>query len=177
MAMQAPSEQRLPFREKFAYGVGDFGYNFVLNITTLYLLKFLTDVAGINAAWAGVIFLVSKVFTGFTDLGTGILLDTRKKFGPRGKFRPFMLWTIVPLFIFNMLLFCNFDLSSNTKTLLFILCFMGFGLFFSLGNASYGAMVPAMTKSSQDRAELAAWRQGEPTPVCCSQPWALCRSP
>ena len=43
MAMQAPSEQRLPFREKFAYGVGDFGYNFVLNITTLYLLKFLTD--------------------------------------------------------------------------------------------------------------------------------------
>lgn len=160
MVMQAPSEQRLPFREKFAYGVGDFGYNFVLNITTLYLLKFLTDVAGINAAWAGVIFLVSKVFTGFTDLGTGILLDTRKKFGPRGKFRPFMLWTIVPLFIFNMLLFCNFDLSSNTKTLLFILCFMGFGLFFSLGNASYGAMVPAMTKSSQDRAELAAWRQG-----------------
>jgi GPH family glycoside/pentoside/hexuronide:cation symporter len=160
MVDQEISENRLPFREKFAYGVGDFGYNFVLNITTLYLLKFLTDVAGINAAWAGVIFLVSKVFTGFTDLGTGIFLDTRKKFGPRGKFRPMMLWTIVPLFIFNMLLFCNFDFDSNTKTLLFISCFMGFGLFFSIGNASYGAMVPSMTKNIQDRAELAAWRQG-----------------
>ncbi|MCS3770371.1 GPH family glycoside/pentoside/hexuronide:cation symporter [Aeromonas hydrophila] len=160
MVAQSHNESRLPFREKFAYGVGDFGYNFVLNITTLYLLKFLTDVAGINAAWAGVIFLVAKVFTGFTDLGTGIFLDTRKRFGPRGKFRPMILWTILPLFIFNMLLFCNFDLDSSTKTILFILCFMGFGLFFSLGNASYGAMVPSMTKNIQDRAELAAWRQG-----------------
>ncbi|MGL5948353.1 MAG: glycoside-pentoside-hexuronide (GPH):cation symporter [Aeromonas sp.] len=160
MTAQTVDEARLSFREKLAYGVGDFGYNFVLNITTLYLLKFLTDVAGVNAAWAGVIFLVAKVFTGFTDLATGILLDTRKSFGPRGKFRPFMLWTLVPLFIFNMLLFSNFDLDNTTKTAVFIACFMGFGLFFSLGNASYGAMVPAMTKNSQDRAELAAWRQG-----------------
>ncbi|MGL6002133.1 MAG: MFS transporter, partial [Plesiomonas sp.] len=79
------ADVRLPFKEKFAYGVGDFGYNFILDITTLYLLKFLTDEAGIPAAWAGVIFLVAKVFTGFTDLGTGMLLDSRKKVGPRGK--------------------------------------------------------------------------------------------
>ena len=160
MLVQTLKEKRLPFKEKFAYGVGDFGYNFVLNITTLYLLKFLTDVAGINAAWAGVVFLVAKVFTGFTDLGTGIFLDTRNNFGPRGKFRPMLLWTIVPLFICNMLLFYNFNLDNNTKTTLFIISFMAFGLFFSLGNASYGAMVPSMTKNSQDRAELAAWRQG-----------------
>lgn len=31
MAMQNASEQHLPFKEKFAYGVGDFGYNFLLN--------------------------------------------------------------------------------------------------------------------------------------------------
>ncbi|MGL4546016.1 MAG: glycoside-pentoside-hexuronide (GPH):cation symporter, partial [Plesiomonas sp.] len=154
------AEQRLPFREKFAYGVGDFGYNFILDITTLYLLKFLTDVAGIPAAWAGVIFLVAKVFTGFTDLGTGMLLDARRNFGPRGKFRPFLLWTTIPLTIFNLLLFWNFDLSQTAKTVIFIITFMSFGLFFSLGNATYGAMVPAMTKNSQDRAELAAWRQG-----------------
>lgn len=164
--MTAPAAEkagngRLPFKEKFAYGVGDFGYNFILDITTLYLLKFLTDVAGIHAAWAGVIFLVAKVFTGFTDLGTGMLLDARHKFGPRGKFRPFLLWTTIPLFILNCLLFWNFEaLGATAKTILFIVCFMGFGLFFSLGNATYGAMVPAMTTNVQDRAELAAWRQG-----------------
>lgn len=154
------ADVRLPFKEKFAYGVGDFGYNFILDITTLYLLKFLTDEAGIPAAWAGVIFLVAKVFTGFTDLGTGMLLDSRKKVGPRGKFRPFLLWTTIPLLIFNLLLFWNFELGTTAKTVLFIVCFMCFGLFFSLGNATYGAMVPSMTKNSQDRAELAAWRQG-----------------
>ncbi|MGL4985237.1 MAG: glycoside-pentoside-hexuronide (GPH):cation symporter, partial [Plesiomonas sp.] len=96
----------------------------------------------------------------FTDLGTGMLLDSRKKVGPRGKFRPFLLWTTIPLLIFNLLLFWNFELGTTAKTVLFIVCFMCFGLFFSLGNATYGAMVPSMTKNSQDRAELAAWRQG-----------------
>lgn len=160
MNLTPADELRLTLRERFAYGIGDFGYNFVLQITTLYLLKFLTDVADINAAWAGFIFLVSKLFTGFTDLGTGIWLDSRKKLSSRGKFRPMLLWTILPLFIFNILLFYNFDQYTYFKTILFIICFMVFGLFYSLGNASYGAMVPAITKCSQERAELAAWRQG-----------------
>lgn len=40
---------------------------------------------------------------------------------------------------------------------------MLFGLFYSLMNCSYGAMVPAITKNPHERAQLAAWRQGGAT--------------
>ncbi|MDI5349525.1 hypothetical protein MJL48_33195, partial [Salmonella enterica subsp. enterica serovar Kentucky] len=40
----------------------------------------------------GIIFLIAKFFTAFTDMGTGIMLDSRRKIGPKGKFRPFVLY-------------------------------------------------------------------------------------
>ncbi|MGX5834209.1 glycoside-pentoside-hexuronide (GPH):cation symporter [Aeromonas piscicola] len=160
MANNKFEHDRLRWQEKMAYGVGDLGYNFLLNCTTLYLLIFLTDVANIPAAWAGGVFLISKFFTACTDLITGSVLDSRTNLGPRGKFRPFLLWTILPLALINTTLFMSFDLPVNLKTVLFTVLFMMFGAFYSFGNASYGAMVPALTKRLQDRAELAAWRQG-----------------
>lgn len=42
-----PATLRLPFKEKLAYGMGDLGSNILLDIGTLYLLKFYTDVLGL----------------------------------------------------------------------------------------------------------------------------------
>ncbi len=51
---------RLPFREKVAYGMGDLGSNILLDIGTLYLLKFYTDVLGLPGTYGGIIFLIAK---------------------------------------------------------------------------------------------------------------------
>ncbi|MDI5035927.1 hypothetical protein MJM43_29550, partial [Salmonella enterica subsp. enterica serovar Montevideo] len=39
----------------------------------------------------------AKFFTAFTDMGTGIMLDSRRKIGPKGKFRPFVLYAAFPV--------------------------------------------------------------------------------
>lgn len=41
-----PATLRLPFKEKLSYGIGDLASNILLDIGTLYLLKFYTDVTG-----------------------------------------------------------------------------------------------------------------------------------
>ena len=68
-----PATLRLPFKEKLAYGMGDLGSNILLDIGTLYLLKFYTDVLGLPGTYGGIIFLIAKFFTAFTDMGTGIV--------------------------------------------------------------------------------------------------------
>ncbi len=78
-----PATLRLPFKEKLAYGMGDLGSNILLDIGTLYLLKFYTDVLGLPGTYGGIIFLIAKFFTAFTDMGTGIMLDSRRKIGRR----------------------------------------------------------------------------------------------
>lgn len=153
----------LTLREKFAYGMGDFGSNLMLCIGTLYLLKFYTDELGMPAFYGGIIFLVAKFFTAFTDMLTGVLLDSRRQIGARGKFRPFILYACVPVGLVATAQFMANDFGLPVKTVLATVLFMLFGLFYSLMNCSYGAMVPAITRNSQDRAQLAAWRQGGAT--------------
>lgn len=157
-----PATLRLPLREKLAYGMGDLGSNILLDIGTLYLLKFYTDVLGLPGTYGGIIFLIAKFFTAFTDMGTGIMLDSRRKIGPKGKFRPFVLYAPFPV---TLLAVANFvgTLEITGKTVVATLLFMLYGLFFSMMNCSYGAMVPAITKNPDERASLAAWRQGGAT--------------
>ncbi|MFA3760613.1 MFS transporter [Yersinia sp. 2544 StPb PI] len=160
---QDPVTLRLPLREKIAYGMGDFGSNLMLCIGTLYLLKFYTDILGLPAIYGGVIFLIAKFFTAFTDMFTGVLLDSRRHIGVKGKFRPFILYASLPVALLAVANFLNTGFSLNIKTVLATVLFMLFGLFYSLMNCSYGAMVPAMTKNPNERAHLAAWRQGGAT--------------
>ncbi len=86
MSDHNPLTLKLNLREKIAYGMGDVGSNLMLCIGTLYLLKFYTDELGMPAYYGGIIFLVAKFFTAFTDMLTGFLLDSRKNIGPKGKF-------------------------------------------------------------------------------------------
>ena len=74
-----PLTLKLSLREKCAYGMGDFGSNLMLCIGTLYLLKFYTDELGMPAFYGGIIFLVAKFFTAFTDTDSHVI---NRKTGP-----------------------------------------------------------------------------------------------
>lgn len=80
------TDEKLSLKEKISYGFGDFGNGFMFDLGQLYLLKFFTDVAGIPAAAAGGIFLVSKLFAAVVDPIVGTSIDYRKRIGPKGKF-------------------------------------------------------------------------------------------
>ncbi|ELY14553.1 membrane permease, partial [Salmonella enterica subsp. enterica serovar Enteritidis str. 436] len=142
-----PATLRLPFKEKLAYGLGDLGSNILLDIGTLYLLKFYTDVLGLPGTYGGIIFLIAKFFTAFTDMGTGIMLDSRRKIGPKGKFRPFVLYAAFPVTLLAIANFVGTPFEVTGKTVVATMLFMLYGLVFSMMNCSYGAMVPAITKN------------------------------
>lgn len=158
-----PATLRLPFKEKLSYGIGDLASNILLDIGTLYLLKFYTDVLGLPGTYGGIIFLISKFFTAFTDMGTGIMLDSRRKIGPKGKFRPFILYASFPVTLLEIANFVGTPFDVTGKTVMATILFMLYGLFFSMMNCSYGAMIPAITKNPNERAQLAAYRQGGAT--------------
>lgn len=158
-----PTKLKLSLTEKMAYGIGDVGSNILLDVATLYLLKFYTDVLGIPGYYGGIIFLISKFFTAFTDIFTGVVLDSRKNIGKNGKFRPFILYFSFPVALLAIANFVGNDFSLSVKVVVATGIFMLFGLVFSLMNCSYGAMVPAITKNPNERASLAAWRQGGAT--------------
>ena len=79
----------LPLWEKVSYGFGDTACNIYFQIVIVYLMQFYTDVFGISAAAAGTMFLVVRIFDGFTDPMMGAIADrTDSRWG---KYRPYML--------------------------------------------------------------------------------------
>ncbi|AOH54649.1 hypothetical protein ABE28_009835 [Peribacillus muralis] len=159
--MERPVEtsEKLKLKEKIAYGMGDVGNNFLFDLGQIYLLKFYTDALGLPSATAGLIFLITKIWDAFADITVGTWVDNRKKIGPKGKFRPFILYTAVPLALITIVSFTNPNFSLTGKMIWAYATYMAFGTIYSISNIPYGSMVPAMTKDPVERAELAAFRQ------------------
>ncbi len=154
----AKKEDRLSLKEKLAYGAGDLGNGFMFDLGQIYLLKFYTDVLGISAVYAGLVFLVSKLFDAFVDAGVGTYVDSRTKIGKRGKFRPFILFGTLPLAITTFITFLTPELSQGGKVFWAFATYMLFNATYSVVNIPYGSLAASMTKNPVDRAGLASFR-------------------
>ncbi|BAP86632.1 major facilitator superfamily transporter [Paucilactobacillus hokkaidonensis JCM 18461] len=138
---------------------GDVGNNLLFDMGQLYLLKYFTDQLKLPAAAAGTIFLVAKIWDAFMDISVGTWIDNRTNIGKRGKFRPFILWSAIPL---ALLLIANFTMPNFSVTGQLVwayVAYMLFGTCYSISNIPFGSMIPTMTKNSQERSELASYRQ------------------
>lgn len=150
---------KLSVKEKISYGFGDLGNGFMFDMGQLYLLKFLTDVAGIPAIVGGSIFLVTKLFDAVVDPLVGSFIESRK-FNPEvGKYRPVMMVSSIMLAILSVFVFLTPNWSIQGKIIYAYVSYMLWGVFYSFANIPYGTLASTMTRDPQERTSLAAFRQ------------------
>ena len=150
---------KIPLKEKFAFGLGDVGNNFLFDLGQIYLLKFYTDSLGIPPAAAATLFLVCKLLDGFTDVAVGTWVDNRTKWGRLGKFRSFMFYAVPPLALCTAISFYNPDFEVSGKIIWAYFTYAAFGLAYTMFNVPYGSMLPVMTKDPLERASMASFRE------------------
>ncbi|WP_105980299.1 glycoside-pentoside-hexuronide (GPH):cation symporter [Staphylococcus simulans] len=155
---KAIEKPKLPLKEKIAYGFGDLGNGMMFDLGQIYLLKFYTDVLGISATYAGLVFLISKIFDAFVDTGVGSYIDSRKNIGPRGKFRPYILFGTVPLAIMTVMTFITPNLDYTGKVIWAFATYMIFSMAYSIVNIPYGSLSASMTVNADDRTQLSVFR-------------------
>ena len=150
------SPERLTFREKFAYGLGDTASNFYFALFNSFLVYYYTDVFGLASSTAGTIAGSVPFVVALLNPLVGILADrTETRWG---KFRPYLLWGAIPYGIFGYLMFSNPALSPGTK-LIFAYATYGLTLMAYLAiNTPYSALMGVMSPSSADRTSLSAYR-------------------
>jgi len=142
--------------EKTAYGLGDLASNLFYQTFTLFLLYFYTDVFGISAAAAGTMFLVVRLLDTFYDPVVGMLADrTKSKYG---KFRPWILYTVVPFGVIGFLTFYTPDIAASAKLVYAYVTYTAMMFVYSTINVPYGALMAVMTPNSLERTSLSAFR-------------------
>ncbi len=142
--------------EKIGYGLGDGAANIAWRGVSTFLLFFYTDVFGITAAAAGVLLLVARFSDGISDVAMGIIGDrTKSKYG---KFRPWILWTAIPLAGILSLLFTSPNIGMTGKIIYAYTTYILFTLIYTANNIPYGALMAVMTGDNKERTSLGSFR-------------------
>jgi glycoside/pentoside/hexuronide:cation symporter, GPH family len=150
------ANQKLKISEKIGYALGDGAANIAWRGVATFLLIFYTDVFGISAAAAGLLMLIARSFDGLVDIGMGVICDrTNSKYG---KFRPWILWTAVPLAITLSLLFTTPNLGPTGKIVYAYVTYLLFFFIYTANNIPYGALMAVMSGDDKERTSLGSYR-------------------
>ncbi len=121
-----------------------------------FLLFFYTDVFGIPAAVAGTLFLISRIWDGINDPIMGMIADrTNTRWG---KFRPYLLWMMLPLAIIGVIMFTTPDLSVKGKIIYAYITYNLMMMAYTAINIPYSAMLGVLSPDTQQRTSASTYR-------------------
>lgn len=148
--------EKLKFREKLGYGLGDTASNFFFATFNVFLLYYYTDIFGLSAAAVGTMFLLTKILDAVSDPIMGLIADrTNSRWG---KFRPYLLWAAVPYGICGYAMFANPDLSYAGKLIYAYVTYSLMMLAYTAINVPYSALMGVISPSSIERTKVASYR-------------------
>ncbi len=154
--MLTKSRPRLPIQEKLGYACGDFASVLFWAVISNQLIFFYTDVFGISAFAAGTMIMVSRIWDGVNDPVMGMIADrTNTKWG---KFRPYLLWTAVPLAVMGVITFTTPDLSTSGKLVYASVTFVLFMTAYTAINIPYSSLLAVISPDSIERADVASYK-------------------
>ncbi|HFP9379854.1 MFS transporter [Raoultella ornithinolytica] len=147
---------RLTVAEKISYGLGDAGGTIVTGLISNFLTFFYTDIFGLTPAIVGTLFVVLRIIDAISDPLIGIVADrTSTKVG---QFRPFILWTAIPLGLIAFLTFSVPDLAYQWKIVYAVLTYFALSVLYSLNNVPYCALITKITANPLELVSCQSWR-------------------
>ena len=154
--MATPQSDKLSMKEKVSYGFGDFASCLYWKSISDFLPIFYTDVFGLSAAAVATMQGASRSFDALFDIVIGMLGDRTKS--RWGKFRPYLLYTCLPMAVLGVLTFMVPDFSAKGKLIWAYTTFNALMLIYTTINIPYTAMLGVLTPNTSERATLSSYK-------------------
>ena len=148
---------KLTVLEKVGYSLGDLAANLVFQTLVTYLAYFYTDIYGLKPEHATLVTLFVGLFAAFVfNPVMGAIADrTHTRWG---KFRPWILWTAVPLGVTALLAFSTPDFSYQGKIIYAVITYSLLLLLYAANNLPYSALSGVITGDMAERNSMSAYR-------------------
>ncbi|MDR3276025.1 MAG: glycoside-pentoside-hexuronide (GPH):cation symporter [Treponema sp.] len=128
------------------------GQSGLLTFITTFIMVYLVEYAHISSrgiAAVTVIMSVAKIFDALNDPFMGSIVDkTRSRWG---KLRPYIIFSAAPVAITSALLFCLPDTSETLKIVFFGICYVVWGVCYTLCDVPYWTLIGAVFSDTGDR--------------------------
>src|SRR5690606_12600740 len=139
--------------QRIGFGSGDLAQNLIYQTASMYLLIFYTNVFGISAAAAGVMFLVVRIVDVIWDPIVGAFVDKRNP--KMGKYRSYLILGGIPLTGFAILCFWN---GFSGSLVYAYVTYVGLSMLYTLINVPYGALNASLARDTNEITKLTSTR-------------------
>jgi len=151
------NSQKVSFGEKIGYSLGDLAANLVFQTLITYLAYFYTDIYGLKTTDASIVMLTVGLLAAFLfNPIIGILADrTNSKWG---KFRPWILYTAIPLGVVAFLAFSTPHFEYKGKLIYAAVTYTFLLLLYASSNLPYSALSGVITGDMGERNSISSYR-------------------
>jgi GPH family glycoside/pentoside/hexuronide:cation symporter len=151
------SSQKISIWEKIGYSLGDFSANLIFQTLITYLAFFYTDIYGLENNHASIIMLVVGLVAAFVfNPLIGALADRTKS--RWGKFRPWILYTSIPLGVVALLAFTTPNFAYKGKVIYAAVTYTLLLLLYAGSNLPYSALSGVITGDMKERNSISSIR-------------------
>lgn len=156
----AEKVKKFGMADKLGYMFGDFGNDFTFILSSMFLMKFYTDVMGVSAAIVGAMMMIARIVDAFTDVTMGQIVD-RSKPTAKGKFAPWIRRMCGPVALASFLMYASWfeNMPMGFKVFWMFFTYLLWGSICYTGvNIPYGSMASAISNVPEHRTQLSNFR-------------------
>ena len=139
-------------KEVWSFGLSGLGQNMIYGMMSFYLMIFYTDSMGINPGVVGIMLTLARVWDALNDPFMGTLVD-RFNF-KRGKFKPFLMATPVPIALLTILIFVNPGFNMTGKIIYMYITYFLWGMVYTISDVPFWGLAAATTPNEKERSNF-----------------------
>lgn len=149
------NNKKLSILEKLSYGAGDLACNLFWGIVCIAGM-FYSDIFGLTPGDAGFMMMIIGYLDIVIDIFIGGASDRcNTKYG---KFRPWILYGMIPFCVAGVFAFFTPDFSMGGKLIYAYISFFLFRILYAVVNVPYGALLGVLSEDPQERDSVSAYR-------------------
>lgn len=145
-------ETYTPKKEWMAYCIGALGQGMVYAVMSSYISDFYMNVLKLTPLFVLLLMLLARVWDAVNDPIMGYIMD--RSHPKRGKMRPYLLYTPIPIAILTVLLFYAPNLSGTKLMVYAAVTYVLWGMIYTASDVPFWSLPNAMTPNPDERGSI-----------------------
>ena len=142
----------VPKKEWLAYGIGALGQGMVYGIMSSYISDFYLNVLKVTPIFVLLLMLLARIWDAINDPIMGFIVDHANP--KRGKMKPYLLYTPIPVAILTMLLFFAPNLSDSQKMIYAAITYVAWGMIYTSSDVPFWSLPNVLTPNADERGSI-----------------------
>lgn len=145
-------EKKMNLKEIGAYSLGLFGFQAIVGFLNSYQAEFYHSQMAANLAIVGILILIVKIVSAVFDPVVGNMIE--RKNSPKGKLKPFIMYSIIPLIVTTIVLFIKVPFTGTALYAYIFVTFLLWSMAMTLGDVPSQGIAAVLTDNPDERTNV-----------------------